>query len=176
MDTDKPFETTPLDSLLASTETLRAEVFVRSLAPVSRKQTQDELVGRLEGLVESGVLADVDLLVWGDSICTQSPLSEVGSGQRIVDTISEFYALSAEGPLSVAPFFHTADVSAELTGECFRRIVPPHQCIALYDESELVAVVPSVIDEVTYTPRDALSVLEHRQEGSSTVPMADESA
>jgi len=175
--TDETCDTTQLRSILPSTDTpLRAEVFVRSLAPVSRKQTQDELMARLDVLADTGVLSEVDLHVWGDSICTTSPLVEVGCGKRICDAIGEFYALAAESPFAVDPFFRISNVTAELTGESFRRISPPHQCLALYEESELVAVFPSIVDDVAYTPRDALSVIEARREESALAPMADESA
>jgi len=177
MNTEEAVDTTQLNSVLPSSDTaLRAEIFVRSLAPVSRKRTQDELVDKLECLVETGGLTDVDLLVWGDSVCTAGPLSEVGSGERIVDAIGEFYALAAGSRISMAPFFHTSEVSAELTGESFHRIIPPRQCVALYDESELVAVFPSLIDGVAYTPREALAYLERRQEETPPAPMVDESA
>lgn len=177
MSTDETCDTTQLRSILPPADTdLRAEVFVRSLAPVSRKQTQDELMDRLETLTAAGQLTDVDLQVWGDSICTESPLSEVGCGERIVDAIGEFYALSAESPISIDPFFRISSVSAELTGESFRRIIPPHQCLALYDESELVAVFPSLIDGVAYTPRDALAFLGERREEAPPIALADESA
>lgn len=175
--TDETSDTTQLRSLLPATDApLRATVFVRSLAPISRKQTQDQLMTRLDVLTETGALSEVDLLVWGDSVCTTSPLTEVGCGQRVVDAIGEFYALAAETPFSVDPFFRISEVTSELTGESFRRITPPRQCLALYDGSELVAVFPSLVDGVDYTPRDALSVLEARREEAAPVPMADESA
>jgi len=177
MRTDETRDTTQLRSLFPPADTnLRAKVFVRSLAPVSRKQTQDELVAQLDGLAQSGALADVDLIVWGDSVCTASPLSEVGCGERIVDAIGEFYALAAESPLSIDPFFRISQVTAEFTGESFRRIVPPQQCLAVYDDSKLVAVFPSLIDGVVYTPQDALSYLRERREETAPIAVADESA
>lgn len=167
----------PLEELLPSTETgVRAEIFVHSLAPVGSKQRQDELVERLERLVEEDLLDDLDLLVWGDSICTGSVLANVGTGKRIVSTIGEFYALAAKRGISISPFFRISKVTSSFADEAFRRIVPPCRCLALYAEQELVAVFPCLVDGVAYTPEDAVSVLERTRSSSvSPRPLADES-
>lgn len=169
---------TPLEELLPSTETsLTAEVFVHSLAPVGSKRQQDALVERLSGLADEGVVDGVDLLVWGDSICTGSVLANVGSGERIVSTIGEFYALAAKRGISISPFFRITKVTSSFADESFRRIVPPCRCLALYAEQKLVAVFPCVVDGVAYTPEDAISVLERTRSASvSSRAMADESS
>ncbi|MDS0276789.1 hypothetical protein NDI85_03215 [Halomicroarcula sp. S1AR25-4] len=167
----------PLEELLPSREvTLSAEVFVHSLAPVGSKQQQDALVERLSGLVEEGLLEELDLLVWGDSICTGSLLASIGSGKRIVSTIGEFYALAAKRGISISPFFRISKVTSSFADESFRRIVPPCRCLALYAERELVAVFPCLIDGVAYTPEDAVAALERTRESSmSSRALADES-
>ncbi|MBV0923095.1 hypothetical protein KTS45_02685 [Halomicroarcula limicola] len=152
-----------LDRLLPSGETdLRVEVFVHSLAPVGCKEKQDTLVERLRALVADGELADIDLHVWGDSVATGGPLAEVGAGERISAAIGEFYELAAKTDVSISPFFRISKVTSSVTDESFRRIVPPHCCIALYAEDELVGVFPSLIDGVACTPDDAVAYLEAR--------------
>jgi len=177
MDSDEQSNPTPLDTLLPSTDSpFRAEFFVHSLAPAPSKQCQDELIERLESLVETDQLEGIDLMVWGNSICTDSALSGMGYGERIVSAIGDFYALTANSDISIAPFFRITTVTSEFTEETFRRIVPPQRCIALYDEEELVAVFPSLIDGVAYTPEDIADHLEQRASTAQTPVPADESA
>jgi len=127
-----------LDALLPSTDSdLRATVFVHSLAPVPNKPSQDRIVSELEALADSDVLSEVDLLVWGNSICTGSPLTDVGSGQRIIDAVGEFYDLAANSRLSISPFFSVSTVTTEYSEDPFNRITPPSQAVAVYEEDEL---------------------------------------
>jgi hypothetical protein len=166
-----------LDALLPATDTdLRAVVFVHSLAPVGSKPTQEQLVGELEQLTEAGHLDELDLLVWGKSICTRSPLTQLGSGQRILDAVGEFYELAANSELSISPFFDVSTVSSEYTADTFSRIVPPSRAVAVYEGDELAAVFPCVVDGVAYTPDDLVSHLSReRTTPTGRVPI-DESA
>ncbi|WP_254280385.1 HTH domain-containing protein [Haloarcula marina] len=165
-----------LRSLLPSRETpLRAEMFVHSLAPVGSKQQQDELAERLRGLVDDDVLTDLDLFVWGDSICTGSALAEIGTGKHVVSAIGDFYALAATRDVSIAPFFRISKVTSSITDESFRRIVPPCRCLALYAEDELVSVFPCLVDGESFTPEDALDWLESSaNEAVASAVLADE--
>lgn len=175
MRTDDGTDST-LDALLPSTDSdLRATVFVHSLAPVANKPDQDHLVTELETLVERDALRDVDLLVWGNSICTESPLTEVGSGEQILDAVGEFYELAADSDLSISPFFSVSTVTTEYSEDPFNRIVPPSRAVAVYEGSELSAVFPCLIDGTAYTPEDLLAHLA-QQRVATTEPIAvDES-
>ena len=176
MKTDDSLDTAALDALVPSGDAdLRATVFVHSLAPVSSKESQDRLVDDLGTLDEQGVLSDVDLLVWGSSICTGSPLTTVGNGERILDAIGSFYDLSADSEISIAPFFSLSEVETEYSEESFRRIVPPCRAVALYDGEELVAVFPCLVDGTTHTPEDLLAYLTDRATATRRL-LVDESA
>jgi len=176
MHTDDGLDQT-LDALLPSTDSdLRATVFVHSLAPVTNKSSQDRLVGELESLTERGALEEVDLLVWGNSICTASPLTEVGSGQRILDAVGEFYELAAESELSISPFFNVSTVTTEYSEGPFNRIVPPSRAVALYDGPELAAVFPCLLDGTAYTPEDLVAHLARNRTTESGAVVLDESA
>lgn len=177
MNTDDSFDTAALDSLVPSRDAdLRATVFVHSLAPVPSKESQDRLVDRLDTLRERGVLGDVDLVVWGNSICTGSPLTRVGAGERILDAIGEFYDLAADSDIAIAPFFRVSNVTTEYSEESFRRIVPPCRAVALYDGDELTAVFPCTVDGTAYTPRDLLAYLASGRTTASERVLVDESA
>jgi hypothetical protein len=126
---------------------------------VRSKQRQERLLTDLERLVEHDRLREVELTVWGDSICTDGPLSSIGAGEHIVGAVGDFFALASTGELSISPFFRISDVQSDVTDESFRRIVPPRCCVALYTSNELVAVFPSLIDGVAYTPNDVVEFL-----------------
>lgn len=177
MTTDDSLDVAVLDALVPSRDAdLRATVFVHSLAPVSSKESQDRLVDQLGALAERGVLSDVDLLVWGKSICTGSPLAGVGSGERILDSIGEFYDLAANSDLCIAPFFRISDVTSECSEASFRRIVPPCRAVAVYDDETLAAVFPCLVDGTTYTPEDLLAYLGRRRTTATEGLVVDESA
>jgi len=139
---------------------MRVELFVHSLAPVGSKQQQERLLSDLERLEENGRLRDIELTVWGDSICTEGVLSSVGSGDHIVSAIGDFYALASTADLSISPFFQISNVQSDVTSESFRRITPPSCCLAVYAANELVGVFPSLLDGVAYTPHDFVEYLE----------------
>jgi len=177
MQADDSFDPTVLDAYLPSTKSdLQATVFVHSLAPVGTKTCNDRLVAELDTLVQRGALSDLDLLVWGNSISTASPLTEVGTGQRIVDAVSEFYDLAAGGDCSIAPFFKVSQVTTEYSDDSFSRIVPPSRAVALYDQSELAAVFPCLIDGTAYTPEDLVAYLDSEQTETAERLLVDESA
>lgn len=176
MQTDDSFDPTVLDSYLPSTKSdLEATVFVHSLAPVETKTCNDRLVDDLTSLAERGALSDLDLLVWGNSICTESPLTEVGTGQRIVDAITEFYDLAATGDCSIAPFFNVTEVATKYNDDSFRRIVPPSRAVAIYEHGELAAVFPCLLDGTAYTPEDLVSYLDREQTATTERLLVDES-
>jgi len=166
-----------LDALLPPTDsTLTATVFVHSLGPAECKSAQDQLMTELMSLADRGMLDDIDLVVWGNSICTSSPLTEVGGGQRILDTIGAFYDLAANSELSIAPFFNVSTVTTEYNPEAFSRVVPPSRAVAIYEEGELAAVFPCLLDGTTYTPEKLVSHLARERTADSGPVVLDESA
>ncbi|WP_276271733.1 HTH domain-containing protein [Haloarcula litorea] len=168
---------TDLERLLSPVGTgLSAELFVRSLAPVGSKSRQEDLVERLDGLREDGRLADLRVTVWGDSVCPDGALADVGGGAHIVPTIASFYALAAKRNFSVAPFFRNGTVRSSITDEEFQRIVPPQRCLALSDaEGDLVGVFPCLVDDVVHTPETAVTYLEATA-GEPSHALAEDSA
>ncbi|WP_324662063.1 HTH domain-containing protein [Haloarcula sediminis] len=165
-----------LDAVLPPADSdLRATVFVHSLAPAPNKPSQDRLVADLQELAERDTLSDVDLLVWGTSICTSSPLTDIGSGRRILDAIGEFYELAANSRLSVSPFFSVSTVTTEYDEDAFSRVVPPSRAVAVYDGTELAAVFPCLVDGTAYTPEDLVAHLTRQQPATLGPAVVDES-
>lgn len=140
----------------------RIELFVQTLAPVENYDSQGELVSALTDLRDEGSIGELCLTVWGNRICTNGELSTIDSGKHIVEAIADFYSFAAERDASISPFFRTNTVDASMSGQSFKSIVPPSQCLALYQRDELVGVFPCVIDEETYSVRDAVEQLQAR--------------
>jgi hypothetical protein len=177
MDTENSFDRAGLAAFVPPVDAeLSATVFVQSLAPASGKERQDQLVEGFGRLCDCSVLAGVDLVVWGRSVCTGSELSGIGTGARIVDAIDEFHDLAAESDLSIDPFFQVSNVCSEYSGGAFQRIVPPRLAIALHAGEDLVAVAPCQINGTAYTPEDLLSLLTRQRTTMPERLLVDESA
>ncbi|WP_262177592.1 HTH domain-containing protein [Haloarcula laminariae] len=176
MHTDDATDPT-LDAVVPPTDSdLRVTVFVHSVGPAPNKPSQDRLVAALRSLADRDVLDDVDLLVWGSSICPSSPLTDLGSGRRILDAVTEFYDLTADSDLSIAPFFSVSTVTTAYGDEAFERIVPPSRAVAVYEGSELAAVFPCLVDGTAYTPEDLVAHLRGQRTAAAGPAMVDESA
>lgn len=148
-------------------EAARVEVFVRSLAPAGAVGRQNAIVERLLKLKRSGIVADVDVTVWGDGIALGGPNARIGASRRIVDTISEFRRWCDEHDASIDQFFERTTVDSSITGESYIRLVLPSICLAVYDDrDDLRSVFPSAAGDTTYSVEDGLRRLEQR--GSSS--------
>lgn len=177
MNTEDSRDSAKLDSLVPSTDTeVQATAFVQSLGPVASKESQDMLLGELDDLADRGVLAGIDLVVWGNSVCTESPAADIGSGRRVVDAIADFHELTADSPLSIAPFFRVSTVTTAYSDRDFRRIVPPNRAVALYVAGDLAAVFPCLIDGAVYTPDDLVAYLSRQGSPAPEQLLVDESA
>lgn len=153
----------------------RIEFFVQTLAPVENYESQGRLVETLTELQEGDHLGDVCVTVWGKRICTDGALSTLDSGKHIVDTIGDFFAFAADEDVTISPFFRIRNVDSSMAGQSFKSIVPPSQCIAMYEAEDLVGVFPCIIDDECYTVRDAIETLESRA-GQPMEPVAERTA
>lgn len=138
----------------------RVELYVHSLAPCGTGNEQNAIVERLRDLERRDVIDDLELRVWGDAVCLDSPSAEVGDGARIADRIREFYDWCEEGRASLDPFFTWSVVDSKITGETFRRVVLPHRCLAVYADDGLEAVYPSSVGETVRSLQDGIDSLE----------------
>lgn len=147
-------------------------MYVRSLAPVGCRDRQDAVVDQLRDLRRRGRIDDVDLTVWGDSVCLEGPNARVGAGRQIVDRIITFRRWCEDADVSIDPFFEDATVDSSVTDECFRRIVPPMMCLAIYAGEELAAIYPCVEDGETLSVEEGLTALERPEAESELRTMS----
>lgn len=138
----------------------RVELYVRSLAPCGTRNEQDAILDRLLDLERRDVVADVDLAVWGNAVCLDATSAQVGAGRRVADQIREFYRWCEDRQASLEPFFTLSTVESSITGDSFRRVAPPHRCLAVYDDGALEDVYPSHVAGERRSLEDGLRALE----------------
>ena len=136
------------------------ELYVRSLAPCETRNEQDAIVERLQDLEQRGVVDDVDLTVWGNAVCLDGATAQVGTGSQVAERIREFYRWCEDEHASLEPYFTTSVVDSETYGDTFRRVVPPHRCLAVYEDDQLRAVYPSSVEGTDRSLADGLASLE----------------
>lgn len=138
------------------------ELFVRTLAPSSARESQDDVVERLVELERREAVDDVDLTVWGDAVCMDGACARLGTGSHVTDRLRAFRRWCEECGASLDPFFTWSAVDSSITGECYERVVPPHRCLAVYRNDAVVDVYPSRIGDQTRSLEDGLRALERR--------------
>jgi hypothetical protein len=136
------------------------ELAVRTLSPRGCKRRQDEVVRRLNGLVERGVVDDVSVTVWGERVATTTADAETEHGREVLDTVAAFREWAADHGRSVDRFFETRETHSEFTGESYAALELPAMVLAEYRDGELSWVSPCVDGEAVYTVGDRLATLE----------------
>lgn len=143
-------------------EEQRVELYVRSLAPCGTNDEQNAIVERLLDLERRGVVADVDLVVWGNAVCMDGASAQVGVGARVADRIRSFQRWCADRRASLEPFFTWSVVDASLSDDSFERVVPPHRCLAVYADDRLQTVYPRTVEGTIRSVEAGLRALERR--------------
>lgn len=136
------------------------ELYVRSLAPCGTRNEQDTIIERLLDLEEEGAVDEVDLTVWGNAVCLDGTSADVGTGKRVAERIQDFHSWSERGEASLEPFFNFSIVDSSIYGDTFRRVIPPHRCLAVYEDDQLQEVYPSTVNGTARTLQEGLQALE----------------
>lgn len=149
---------------MGENEPRRVELYVRTLAPSGARETQEAIIDRLIDLERAGVVDEIDVTVWGDAVPLSGASVHVGAGAVVADRIRAFHAWCENRRASLEPFFTWSVVDSSLSGEAYRRVVPPHRCLAVYVGDTLREVYPRTIDGEPQSLQDGLRSLE--QSGS----------
>lgn len=161
MDRQNTREESPLSEYLPTAEAeTTVRVYLRSLAPPCSYSAQERLIERLKSLEEAGRIDDISVTVWGEQVCTDGELSDLSYSSQIVGAIGDFFELASRSAIEISPFFRVKEISSSIAGEQFRCITVPERCLAFYSEGSVIGLYPCKIDDVVYTPEDALSQYE----------------
>lgn len=115
----------------------RAVFFVRSYLPAPSVRRRAALEAALQDLVDSGVLDDVETVVWDKRVCAEGAPETAEE-----DRYEEFREWATRANVSLAPFFDTRRCYSTTTGEKETHLVMPTMCLAVYEADELVRVAP----------------------------------
>lgn len=160
---------------MGNNEPMRAELYVQSLAPCGGRDTQEAIVKRLLALEQNGPIDDINLMVWGKSVCLDSASASIGVGSHVAQRIRDFHDWCADKRASLDPFFTWSTVDSSIAGDAFHRVVPPQRCLAIYVGDQLRDVYPHSIDGNTRSLEDGLQSIEHhRSQHTDTLPLSEE--
>lgn len=151
----------------------RVEVFLRSLAPQTGRESQERVVGRLQELEAAGRIRGFEAVVCGECVCPRSATAQTGPGKRLLDHYEAFERWAEETGRELVGFAER-DTKSLLTGSDITGIVFPRMVLAEYRDGELAFVAPSRGDEQT-TVTDRLVAYE-RSDGAGTTEAVENDA
>lgn len=142
----------------ANPGTLRAVLWIRSLAPHGINETQTAVIDRLRRIKTDDRIADLAVAVWGRSMGLSQT---VGQDPGVREAVAEFERWATEHDRTLRPAFGRHDA-----GE--GRVVLPLLCLAVYEAETVRAVYPHVDGEEVRTIQDGVEAPESMTtEGSS---------
>ncbi|WP_336002336.1 HTH domain-containing protein [Halorientalis halophila] len=141
-----------------NTDSLRLELYVRTLSPPGARTRQEEVIERLQRLEDEGQITDFYVKVWGRQIDPTTNAADTDQGQFILNRIAEFKQWALAENTTLESFYQTHEQSSSITGQDHTTIVLPKMGLAEYEGTELQQVTPCTEgDEVT-------SVINHLDE------------
>ena len=142
----------------------RIEVFLRSLAPpIGVREQQETLLERLRTFERRGVIASVEVSVWGDAVCPDGCCSETPAGREVLDRTRRMRRWAREADGDVRTTFEEKRVSSSVTDERFRRIVLPRVAVGVHRDDDLELVVPCCVGEETLPVESFLDAYERER-------------
>jgi len=125
-------------------------------------QQQDGVLEQLQSFERQGHLDEVDVTVWGKSICPESSAAQTDPGRRILEYIDEFTTWGARVESNAELPFEEKQVSSSILDEQYQRIVLPQVCLGVYAGEQLELVLPCEIDGEYYSVTEFLSAIEQQ--------------
>lgn len=136
-----------------------AELFVRSLAPHGARQRQERIVERLDVLVDSGVLQDWQLRIWGEAVRPDGPTSRTETARFVLGRVAAFREWADAAGVSLDPFLVEQTVDCVFTDEHCRVVSLPALALAEYEDGTLRHVAPHTTDDGQCTVIERLDTL-----------------
>lgn len=147
---------------IAWEEVTRATLFVRSDLPTPAGRCRENITSRLAELVASDAIGEFSVSSWAKRV----PLdADAGVGQRERDLYRRFDDWARAAGVDLAPFFDTRECYSSTTGERQTQLVMPAVCVALYDDAELVGVLPHATETGSVSVADGLDRLTDADSG-----------
>lgn len=138
------------------TEQPRVELYLRSLAPVTARDQQNEVVTQLQELDSNGCIRGFDIILCGDCVCPESATARTQPAKRLLERYEQFQAWATKKGRTLVGF-EERDSSGLLTGTSVTGIVFPRITLAEFRGGSLSFVAPSATEETQTTVRDRLT-------------------
>jgi DNA-binding Lrp family transcriptional regulator len=149
------------------------ELYVRSLSPGETGRQQDEVVRRLDGLLDEGIIDDYDVRVWGDRIRRASPCARTVDGRHVRDRLGRIRAWADERGRSLDGVYREVDCESTITGESWTEVRFPQLALAEFVDGELVEFAPAVVPAENRVVTVADRLADLREEVETEPPESD---
>jgi hypothetical protein len=120
----------------------RVELFVRSLAPTDARETQEQVVNRLQSLDENDRIRGVDYTLCGECVCPSLNSAETDIAQLLLGRYERFETWAESNGRDLIGF-ERRETEPLLTGTSVTGIVFPRLTLAEFRGGDVSFVAPS---------------------------------
>lgn len=131
------------------------QICLRRFAPDAAQQRQQDVLDRLEGFAERGVIEDVTQEWWSTRVCT--PGAETGAGASCPAIVGELLAAVQDSDVSLQPAFRHATGHDTTDSDV---LYLPVICLVARQDGEITGIYPVCDGETHLRVEDALDRLE----------------
>lgn len=122
--------------------TPRVELFVRSLAPTDARETQEQVVDRLQSLDEDDQIRGVDYTLCGECVCPSLNSAQTDIAQLLLGRYERFESWAETNDRELVGF-EQRETESLLTGTSETGIVFPRLTLAEFRGGEVAFIAPS---------------------------------
>ncbi|GCF12923.1 hypothetical protein Harman_08580 [Haloarcula mannanilytica] len=138
--------------------TVRVELFVRSLCPEDATRQQNHVIDQLQALEEAGRIDDLSILVWGSRIAP-ALAQRTAAGRELLDRLTMFEQWERDSGASLDAFDWHHAVTNMATDESVDIITLPTIGLAEYVDGDLRHVAPCTRNGTVYRVADRVNRL-----------------
>lgn len=155
---------------MSTSEEIRVELAVRTLAPPGSGGRQREVIERLLSMEERGVVDAVDVNVWGQRVGLTGPDAGTDHGRAVVERVEAFRSWAGEHGVSVEEFFPIRTAHSAITDESVTALELPSMVLAEYRDGDLHWVSPCAEADTVHSVDDRLSTLDPESDRERSGP------
>lgn len=133
----------------------RIELYVRSLAPADIRETQEEVLERLQALEADGQIAEFEVVVCGEAVCPSSVTAETAIGRRLLDRYRSATEWANEHGRELIGF-ESRETESEIAGTAVTGVSFPRLLLVELDGGDVEYVAPSRDDSETTSVQDRI--------------------
>lgn len=137
----------------------RVVLRLRTLVPSGISPVQSEVIDQLQKLKAEGIVAELDIDVWGSSMGINVPRNNDPTGTQ--QLLSEFERWEDEHDCTLRPAFgwSNAKSTADSATEYDEYTILPLLCLAIYDGTTVQSIYPHIAPDDVHTIHDGIAVL-----------------